>query len=99
MSSLLTRIIWEAESSVVEFVEALKHDAGLRVILRERGLHAAARQAELLRRHARTRPNGPGEAGPVVTGDGDTPGRAGNAFPHGVGTPISNNSPGQSDVW
>jgi hypothetical protein len=42
MSSFLTRVIWEAErESVVEFIQALRHDEGLRAVMREKGLQAA----------------------------------------------------------
>jgi hypothetical protein len=106
MSSLLTRIIWEAErDSAWEFVQALRHDEGLQAIMREKGLRAAARQVDMRGRRA-NRPNGPGEAGPVLVGParagsgGGSSTQAGNvAFPHGAGTPISNNStPGRPDV-
>jgi hypothetical protein len=99
--SLLTKLIVEAErASVVEFVQALERDAGLRTILREKGLQAAmqvvtARPAGM----RRTRPNGPGEAGPVVTGATRAGGSRQGASPTGAGTPISHNStPGRPDV-
>jgi hypothetical protein len=112
MSSLLTRLIWEAErDNAWEFIQALRHDEGLQEILREKGLRAAMQVATSRPAMSRpamsrpvdmrggrvNRPAGPGEAGPVRVG----PARAGSStqFPHGAGTPVSHNStPGRPDV-
>jgi hypothetical protein len=111
--SLLTKLIVEAErASVVEFMQELERDEGLRTIMREKGVQAAmqavtTRPAGIRMRpnSPNRRPNGPGEAGPVRVGGGDAgnpragSARAGGAFPHGAGAPISHNStPGRPDV-
>ena len=74
--SFLTQVVLEAErASVVEFVQALERDPGLRAIMREQGLQAAIQAA------ARQQPvpqepkrpplrQDPGHASPVVADSG-----------------------------